>query len=111
MEHNMNPCKDCIVDMICIKECPIFEVDLDRLQTDEEIYLRRCMNNISEDKTYKISMAVKITISWYHIVWRKNNQLHRNNNKPAIIYSDGRKSWYKNGVWSGERDSHRDNQL
>jgi hypothetical protein len=32
-----------------------------------------------------------------------NNQLHRDNDEPAIIYSDGTKYWYKDGK------RHRDN--
>ena len=35
--------------------------------------------------------------------WYKNNQLHRDNDQPAIIYSSGSKHWYKNG------QRHRDN--
>ena len=29
--------------------------------------------------------------------WYKNGQFHRDNNLPAIIFSDGGKTWYKNG--------------
>jgi len=29
--------------------------------------------------------------------WYKNDQLHRDNNKPAIIYSNGYMSWYTDG--------------
>ena len=29
--------------------------------------------------------------------WYKNGELHRDNDKPAIIWSNGQKEWYKNG--------------
>ena len=29
--------------------------------------------------------------------WYKNGKYHREGDKPAIIYSDGNKYWYKNG--------------
>jgi len=29
--------------------------------------------------------------------WYKNGQIHRDSDKPAIIYSDGDKYWFKNG--------------
>ena len=29
--------------------------------------------------------------------WFINNELHRENDLPAIIYSDGTKEWYLNG--------------
>jgi len=31
--------------------------------------------------------------------WFKNNQSHRDNDQPAAIWSDGSKSWYKNGTF------------
>ena len=122
----MNPCKECIVDMICIKECPIFKIDLKRLQTDEEVYLKRCMNNI-EDKTYKISKNVEVEISQEDITWYKNGKCHRENDQPAVITSNGSKHWFKNGkihrdndqpgliysngikYWYKDGDLHRDN--
>ncbi len=36
---------------------------------------------------------------WYN----KDGELHRDNDRPAIEYISGSKSWYKNGEW------HRDN--
>ena len=98
----MNPCKDCIVDMICIKECPMFEVDLQRLQKDEEVYLKRCMNNIKSE-SYQISRTIKVEISHKYIWWYKKNKRHRDNDQPAIIDYNGCKYWYKDG------DQHRDN--
>ena len=97
----MNPCKDCIVDMICIKECPNFELDLGRLQTDEVIYLKRCMNNIVH--TFHISFNVTVTIRRLGIYWHKNGKSHRDNDQPASITVGGSYHWIKNG------NLHRDN--
>jgi len=33
------------------------------------------------------------TKRWYN----KNRQLHRDDDKPSVIYADGRKEWWKNG--------------
>ena len=98
----MNPCKDCIVDMICIQKCPNFEIDLERLQTDELTYLRRCMNNHLNKKAYEFSNNIRL-IMWGIIRWSKNGKLHRDNDQPAIITYDGSRHWYKNGKY------HRDN--
>ena len=101
----MNSCKDCIVDMICTKECPNFEIDLDRLKTDEVIYLKRCMNNHKVGKTYKLSNYVKVDVKEFVVVWRnnKNGNTHRDNDKPAIIKNSGDRFWFKEGI------CHRDN--
>ena len=70
----MNPCKNCLVDMICTKKCPLFEIDLQRLKTDEDIYLKRCMNNI-KNETYQVSANVKVEICEQYIVRYKNNNI------------------------------------
>ena len=101
MEKNMTPCKDCIVDMICTQKCPNFIIDLDRLQTDEMTYLRRCMNNVVH--TFHISFNVTVTIRRLGIYWHKNGKQHRDNDQPAVIRFDGSNEWYKNGRL------HRDN--
>jgi antitoxin component YwqK of YwqJK toxin-antitoxin module len=43
-------------------------------------------------------------VDWY-VVFRKNGQLHRDNDLPAVIYANGEKEWYQNG------QLHRDNDL
>jgi len=101
MEKNMNPCNDCIVDMICTQKCPNFEIDLERLQTDEVTYVRRCTNNLSP-KTYQVSNNIQVRIIG-GIRWFKNGKLHRDNDKPAVIHFSGSTYWYKNGEF------HRDN--
>ena len=62
MVYNMNPCNDCIVDMICTKKCPNFIIDLKRIQCDDMTYLKRCVSNHTEIKVYKLldNMIVKI---------------------------------------------------
>ena len=99
----MNPCKECIVDVICIKECPMFEIDLERLQSDNFLYLKRCFNNSKKEISYKISKNIEVIISVYFIEWYKDGKWHRDNDQPAIIYSDGSRYWFKNGK------RHRDN--
>jgi len=98
-EYNMNPCDNCIVDMICTQECPNFIIDLDRLQTDELIYLKRCMKNYNEKiKFYEITHEIKVNIYTWTITWHKNKNIHRDNDKPASITIKGTRSWYKNGT-------------
>ena len=100
----MNPCNNCIVDMICIKKCPMFKIDLERVQTDDVTYLTRCMKNSgSIEKTYEITNEIKIKISMWEIKWYKNGKLHRDNDKPATMWWEGFTIWYKNGK------RHRDN--
>ena len=104
MEKNMTPCNDCIVDMICTQKCPNFIIDLDRLQIDDMIYLRRCMKNSgSIETTYDITNEIKIKISMWEIKWYKNGKLHRDNDQPATMWWEGFTIWYKNGKL------HRDN--
>ena len=31
--------------------------------------------------------------------WRKNKLIHRDFNKPAIVYINGFSEWYKNGIY------------
>jgi hypothetical protein len=38
-----------------------------------------------------------------NLYWKKNNQLHRDSDKPAAVYTDGSLAWYQNGLL------HRDN--
>ena len=102
LEYNMNHCKDCVVDMICFQKCLSFGINLERLKTDELVYLKRCMNNI-ENTTYEISKNIKVKISEFSIGWYKDGEWHRSNDKPAVIFFDGSRYWYKNGK------RHRDN--
>jgi len=52
---------------------------------------------ISEEDKKEIELA-----DWY-VTFRKNGQLHRDNDLPAVIYYDGEKRWYQNDL------RHRDN--
>jgi hypothetical protein len=35
----------------------------------------------------------------YYVIFEKNGKLHRNNDLPAVIYVNGSKSWYQNGIF------------
>jgi len=53
---------------------------------------------VDDENDYQLEHGDKI---WSN----KKGQIHRDNDKPAIIYSDGTQHWYKNGL------RHRDNDL
>jgi len=38
------------------------------------------------------------------LFWYKNDEYHRDKDKPAIIYSNGDMFWYKNGKLHREKD-------
>ena len=101
----MNPCNNCIVDMICTQKCPMFKIDLERVQTDDVTYLKRCLKNQNPNKENTYQLAVNIVVMIYRqsINWFKNYRSHRDNDKPAIIWFTGSRHWYKNGKL------HRDN--
>lgn len=40
---------------------------------------------------------------WYRIIYKLNNQIHNDNDEPAVICSSGIKKWYKYG------ELHREN--
>ncbi len=42
-----------------------------------------------------ITIKLKLAYTWS--IWYKNGEIHRDNDLPAIIYSDGYKVWYVNG--------------
>jgi hypothetical protein len=46
---------------------------------------------ISEEDKKEIELAN------YCVAFRKNGLIHRDNDLPAIIFSDGVKQWYQNG--------------
>jgi len=83
----------------------MFKIDLDRLKTDDMTYLRRCMNNHIDEKSYGLKKKVVIVIYQNEVCWLKDGKLHlhRDNDKPAVINYDGSKEWFKNGR------RHRDN--
>jgi hypothetical protein len=88
----------------------MFKIDLERLQTDEDVYLKRCMHNhlifpyqSMKIKTYKFPNNVFVDITSWDLIWWKNGNMHRDNDKPAVIRFDGTKEWLKNGK------RHRDN--
>jgi len=54
------------------------------------------------DKRNYIYMINTYKTRWYRKSWYKNDQLHRDNNKPAIIYSNGYMAWYIDGEFIKE---------
>lgn len=36
--------------------------------------------------------------NWEHDTWFNNTNIHRGNDKPAVIYNNGTRYWYKNGI-------------
>jgi hypothetical protein len=63
-------------------------------------YKKNDMITIYNKKVYDIwykNSKHEIKINLYKKEWYVNNKLHRNNDKPAIEYSDGDKKWYQNG--------------
>jgi hypothetical protein len=84
--------------MICTQKCPNFIIDLERIQTDEDVYLKRCMKNHKfTGKTYKILDNIDVTVKQDEVYWSKNEKTHRDNDKPAIFWFTGSRHWYKNG--------------
>jgi len=53
---------------------------------------------ISEEDKKELELA-----DWY-VIFRKNRQLHRDNDLPAIVCVDGTKSWYQNGIFIRRED-------
>jgi ribosomal protein L25 (general stress protein Ctc) len=49
--------------------------------------------------------SVKKITEYHDVIWYKNGLIHRDNDLPAVIYSNGAKYWYQNSLW------HRDNDL
>jgi hypothetical protein len=71
-------------------------------QLNEKDTLRKLLQ-VESDKKMKEILSDMISgkaVSFYDgIKWKnKNGQLHRDNDQPAVIYSDGSKVWYKNGL-------------
>lgn len=56
------------------------------------------------EKLVAWNTEVKITDKRGHQYWYVNGELHRNTDRPAIVYSHGSKFWYKNGEGHREGD-------
>ena len=68
---------------------------------------------ISEYKTHHLQIIKRrsyIIKENKSIKYKIDNKLHRDGDKPAIEYADGRKDWYQNGkFWCKNGKLHRDN--
>ena len=62
---------------------------------------KHSINDIPSEQLLLDDMTRTIKSSY----WHKNDLLHRDNDLPAIIYSNGTRYWYQNG------QKHRDNNL
>jgi len=82
----MNPCNDCIVDMICTQKCPNFIIDLKRIQRGDMTYLRRCISNHTEIKVYKLLDNIIVKIDNMATYWCDDDQ---ENVKSIIIPLSG----------------------
>ena len=75
-----------------------FVVDCKRIITDEELQFFETQN-----------IQLKLLETYENIngdqYWYKNEEIHRDDDLPAIITSEGDKYWYRNGL------PHRDNDL
>ena len=93
-------CKDCIINMICIDPCEKFETE--KLQVKDLSSFNKCLRLMKKyDNKKFINGNVSIEITSNLISIYKNEKLHRDDG-PAVIYSNGNKTWYKNG------ELHRD---
>jgi hypothetical protein len=91
-------CKDSKVMFEEITKHTNYIVDCKRIISDKEIKWFELKNiKLKLLETYKNIYGVKY--------WKKNNLIHRDNDLPAIIHSDGTQIWYQNGL------KHRDNDL
>jgi hypothetical protein len=51
------------------------------------------MQEINKMQEYKVTIDDKGTQRWYN----EDGQLHRENDKPALVYKNGNQFWFKNG--------------
>ena len=100
LKSKSHPCKNCIISMICTEPCDKYYPDICVL--DKMVEYRRAMNSVMEDEIYIINFKnklIEVIIEKMMIEFKKNEYFHRDSNKPAIIYSDGRKEYWKNGKY------------
>ena len=67
---------------------------------ERELYWPVSKNLLAE---YKDSSQTKKT-QCNSLEWRKNGSLHRNGDKPALIYRNGSLEWWKNGQFHRDGD-------
>ena len=100
-----HPCKNCIISMVCTEPCEKYYPDICILNSMSEY--RRAMNFslVQQIKlTVRINKNRHIDIFRYSIYFYKNHRLHRDRDKPAVIYSNGTRRYYKNGELHRDED-------
>jgi len=96
--------KDIIQISLGIKDVTFFDWAHDRL--GEKFIIRNQYNSIAHFKNNQLHRdddlpAIILTDNTRY--WYQNGMIHRENDKPAVIYSDGTKKWFINN------QLHRDN--
>jgi len=88
-------CENCIIDMICTTPCEKFEVE--HLQLYDLSDFNKCMRLMKKykNKSFNLENKISIKVVFDSIAIYKNGNLHRDDG-PAVIYSNGYKSWWKN---------------
>ena len=69
--------------------------------TEDQYHGWRTCNEKGQLHSYNDKPAIIYSNGAKH--WYKNGKIHRDNDKPAVICADGTKQWYRNGKY------HRDN--
>ena len=77
-----------------------FIIHCDTVISDEQIEMFHS-NNIK----YKLLEIIDVSMYYDNVSYLRNGKLHRDNDLPAVIYTDGKQRWYQNGL------THRDNDL
>ena len=77
-----------------------FIIHCDTVICDEQIEMFHS-NNIK----YKLLEIIDVSMYYDNVSYLRNGKLHRDNDLPAVIYTDGKQRWYQNGL------THRDNDL
>jgi hypothetical protein len=74
------------------------------LASSDSTPTKKLLQNESDEEMKEIlsdliSGKARLGINIALIAWKNaNRQFHRDNDKPAIIYANGIKGWYKNGI-------------
>jgi len=90
-------CENCIVEMICHNPCEKFKVD--KLQLVNILSFNNCLRLMKkyQYKQFTLKNKMGVRVDGKSIYIYKNGKFHRDDG-PAIIYANGDKSWWKNGI-------------
>ena len=102
LEKKNHPCKNCIISMVCTEPCDKYYPDICVL--DKMVEYKRAINFCSfKPRVIILENSKNKYISIFDTIYfYKNDEFHRDGDKPAIIYLNGTQKYYKNGK------SHRD---